>query len=44
LSRPQQIGAIGFDFGKTFSIPGYEITRLKKAFLIPLPEMNLWMK
>ena len=34
-SQQPQIDSAGFVFGKTFSIPDYEITRLKKKFVDP---------
>jgi hypothetical protein len=34
-SLQPQIDSAGFVFGKTFSVPDYEITRLKKNFLDP---------
>jgi 4-amino-4-deoxy-L-arabinose transferase-like glycosyltransferase len=34
-SQQQQIDSVGFVFGKIFSVPDYEITRLKKNFIDP---------
>ena len=34
-SQQSQIDSLGFVFGKTFSVPDYEITRLKKSFVDP---------
>ena len=34
-SQQQQVDSVGFQFGKTFSVPDYEITRLKKSFVDP---------
>ncbi len=35
-SQQSQIDSLGFVFGKTFSVPDYEITRLKKSFVDPV--------
>jgi len=34
-SQQSQIDSLGFVFGKTFAVPDYEITRLKKSFVDP---------
>jgi hypothetical protein len=34
-SQQQEIDSAGFVLGKTFSVPDYEITRLKKSFVDP---------
>jgi len=34
-SQQSQIDSVGLVFGKTFSVPDYEITRLKKSFVDP---------
>jgi hypothetical protein len=34
-SQQAEIDSAGFDFGKTFSVPDYEITRLKQKFIDP---------
>jgi hypothetical protein len=34
-SQQSQIDSLGLVFGKTFSVPDYEITRLKKDFIDP---------
>ena len=35
-SQQPEIDAAGFVLGKTFSVPDYEITRLKKSFVDPI--------
>ena len=34
-SQQQQVDSVGFQFGRAFSVPDYEITRLKKSFVDP---------
>ena len=34
-SQQPQVDSVGFIFGKIFSVPDYEITRLKKSFIDP---------
>jgi hypothetical protein len=34
-SQQTEIDSLGLDLGKTFSVPDYEITRLKKSFIDP---------
>ena len=34
-SQQAEIDSLGLQLGKTFSVPDYEITRLKKSFVDP---------
>jgi hypothetical protein len=34
-SQQTEIDSLGLQIGKTFSVPDYEITRLKKSFIDP---------